>query len=104
VADDVGAAERRGLDEAVVLVHGVPTGGLVVVVLPLGSGAGDGLAVGGDFADVAVGIDSGHGGKGREDGSSAGGVHLDGHVESFWVGLGLFGDFVMVLKVVRAKG
>jgi hypothetical protein len=49
VADDVGAAERRGLDEAVVLVHGVPAGGLVVVVLPLGGGTGNGLAVGGDF-------------------------------------------------------
>jgi hypothetical protein len=85
VADDVGAAERRWLDEAVVLVHGVPAGGLVVVVLPLGGGTGNGLAVGGDFANMTMGVDGGHGSESREDGSSAGGVHLDRHVESFGV-------------------
>jgi hypothetical protein len=87
VADDVGAAERRGLDETVVLVGGVPTGSAGVVVLPLRSGTGDGLAVGGDLADVAVSVDGGHNSKSREDGSSAGSVHLDGHVENCWVGL-----------------
>jgi hypothetical protein len=85
VADDVGAAERRGLNETVVLVGGVPTGGAGVVVLPLRSGAGDGLAVGSDLADVAVGVDGGHNSKSCEDGSSAGGVHLDRHGESCWV-------------------
>jgi hypothetical protein len=87
VADDVGAAERRGFNEAVVLVGSVPTGGAGVVVLPLRSGTGDGLAVSGDLADVSVGVDSGHNSKSREDGSSAGGVHLDRHVESCCVGL-----------------
>jgi len=86
VADDVGAAERRGLNETVVLVHCVPTGSLVVVVLPLGGGAGDGLAVGGDLADVTVSVDGGHGSKSRKDGSSAGSVHLDRHIEGWWVG------------------
>ena len=84
VADDVGVAERRRLNETVVLIGRVPAGSVVVVVLPLGSGARNGLAVSGDLGDVTVSRDGGHGSDSRKDGSSAGSVHLDRHFESGW--------------------
>ena len=84
MADDVGAAERRRLNKTVVLVGSVPTGSVLVVGDPLRGGARNGLAVGGDLGDVTVSGDRGHGSKSRKNGSSAGSVHLDRHLEDGW--------------------
>jgi hypothetical protein len=85
VADDVGAAEGRWLNEAVVLVLCVPAGSVGVVVHPLWGGTGNGLAVGGDALDVAVSRDGGHDSESCEDGSGAGGIHLDRHEgDGYW--------------------
>ena len=68
----------------IVLVLGVPAGGIGLVVDPLGGGACNGLTVGGDALDVTVSRNSGDNSKSCEDGSSAGGVHLDRHVDGWW--------------------
>lgn len=81
VADDVAVAVGVRSNEAVVLVLRVPARGVGLVVDPVGGGAVNGLAVGGDALNVAVGRDGGNSSKSCEDGSSAGGVHLDRHGE-----------------------
>lgn len=81
VADDVAVAVGVRSNEAVVLVLRVPARGVGLVVDPVGGGAVNGLAVGGDALNVAVGRDGGNSSKSCEDGSSAGGIHLDRHGE-----------------------
>lgn len=84
MADDVAGAVGRGSNETVVLVLGVPARGVGLVVDPVGVGAINGLAVGGDALNEAVSRDRGHDGKSCEDDSSAGGVHLDRHSDGGW--------------------
>ena len=66
----------------VVLVLRVPAGSVGLVVDPFGSGALNGLAVGSNALHVTVSRDSRDNSKSCEDSSSAGGVHLDRHVDS----------------------
>jgi hypothetical protein len=54
------------------------------VVDPLRSSTSNGLAVGDDFLDVTVSRDGRNDSKSCENGSSAGGVHLDRHIEGRW--------------------
>ena len=65
----------------IVLVLGVPAGSVGLVVDPLGGGVVNGLAVGSDTLDVTVSRDGRNDSNGREDSSSAGGVHLERHVD-----------------------
>ena len=65
----------------IILVLGVPAGSLGLVVDPLGGGVVGGLAVGSNALHVTVSRDSRDNSKSCEDGSSAGGVHLERHVD-----------------------
>jgi hypothetical protein len=65
----------------VVLVLRVPTGSVGLVVDPLGGGAVNGLAVGSNALHVTVSRDSRDNSNSCEDGSSAGGVHLERHLD-----------------------
>lgn len=66
---------------AVVLVLRVPAGSGGLVVDPLGSGVVNGLAVGSNALNVTVSRDGRDNSNGCENGSSAGGVHLERHVD-----------------------
>jgi hypothetical protein len=65
----------------IVLVLRVPAGGFGLVVDPLGGGVVSGLAISSNALHVAVSRDSRDDSKSCEDGSSAGGVHLERHVD-----------------------
>lgn len=59
----------------------VPAGGIGLVVDPLGGGACNGLAIGSNALHVAVSRDGRDNSKSCEDSSSAGGIHLDRHID-----------------------